>query len=142
MAGEQNSQLLRALVVDDEPQIRRLTTMSLTKEGFVCDVAGDGAQAEKQLSDRKYDVVITDLRMPQHNGHALAVALLEHAERPLIVVLTGVAEPKLAKDLLARGIDDIVFKPIDFPMFAAKVRSLVNRRRGAQPQAVAAETKG
>lgn len=140
MADETNAGALRALIVDDEPSIRRLATLSLAKEGFLCDVAGDGLQAEKYLAGRHYDVLITDLKMPQRNGHALAVSLLEHSERPLIIVLTGVAEPKLAKDLMARGIDDIVFKPIDFPMFAAKVRSMVNRRRVGTPGVHPAET--
>lgn len=129
MTNESNANLLRALVVDDEPQVRRLTTMALSREGFQCDIASDGKQAEAQLAAKKYDVLVTDLQMPNRNGHALAVGLLEQADRPLIVVLTGVVEPKLAKDLMARGIDDIVFKPVDFPTFAAKVRAMVSRRR-------------
>jgi DNA-binding response OmpR family regulator len=133
MTGETN--FMRALIVDDEPHIRRLTVLSMAKEGFLCDVAADVEQAEKQLAEHKYDVVVTDLKMPQRNGHALAVGLLERADRPLIVVFTGIAEPKLAKDLMTRGVDDIVFKPVDFPTFAAKVHSLVNRRRATTPQA-------
>lgn len=49
--------------------------------------------------------------------------------RPVVVVLTGVMEPRIAKDLMARGIDDILFKPTPFRSFAAKVRALVDRRR-------------
>ena len=46
----------------------------------------------------------------------------------MILVYTGVIEPRLAKDLLARGVDDIVFKPFDFGILAVKLRVLVERR--------------
>ena len=62
------------------------------------------------------------------NGHRLATRLLELDPRPLIVIHTSVIEPRLAKDLLARGVDDILFKPFDFGVLAAKVRSLVDRQ--------------
>jgi HD-like signal output (HDOD) protein len=62
------------------------------------------------------------------NGHALAVELLGRENRPAIVILTGVTEPRLAKDLIARGVDDIMFKPVDQGILAAKVRALVERR--------------
>jgi HD-like signal output (HDOD) protein len=52
--------------------------------------------------------------------------------RPDFVVVTGVLEPRIAKDLMARGIDDILFKPVEFTTLAAKMRSLVERRRKSQ----------
>ena len=119
----------RALVVDDENPVRALTVASLTREGIECDEATDGDVALRLCRATAYDVVVTDLRMPRKHGHALAVDLLEHEARPAIVVFTGLAEPRLVKDLLARGVDDVVFKPIDFTLLAAKVKSLVGRRR-------------
>ena len=68
------------------------------------------------------------LRMPNKHGHAFVTHLLELEQRPVTVVHTGVIEPRLAKDLLARGIDDIVFKPFNFSILAAKVKALVERR--------------
>lgn len=136
---------LRALVVDDESSVRKLIVASLIKEGFECVEASNGEVAARQVGERTFDAVITDLAMPVRHGHALAVEVLTRADRPLVVVLTGVAEPRLAKDLLARGVDDIVFKPVHFAAFAAKVRSLVNRRRavkGAQLQAQAKRPAG
>jgi DNA-binding response OmpR family regulator len=119
---------LRALVVDDEAAVRELIVRYLSEQGFECETAGDGNQAEERLAKVHYDVVITDLRMPNKHGHALAVHLLALKTRPVIVVHTSVIEPKLAKDLLARGVDDIVFKPIDLSLLAVKVSALVARR--------------
>ncbi len=126
------SHVLRALVVDDEPHLRMLTIRALHREGFTCDAAPTGLHAQELLRKDRYDVVITDLRMPQGNGHALATKLLESADRPVVVILTGVLEPALAKDLIARGADCVDFKPVDYNLFAAKVRALVGRGRSAE----------
>ncbi|EMI52130.1 response regulator [Rhodopirellula sallentina] len=117
-----------ALVVDDEPLVRNLTIRALTREGFCCDSAADGKEAAKLAQSGGYDVVVTDLRMPNQNGHALAVELMELASPPAVVVLTGVTEPRLAKDLISRGIDDIVYKPIDYSVLSMKVRAIADRR--------------
>lgn len=117
----------RALVVDDEAAVRQLTVRSLAREGFICDAAACGREAGDLLDGRDYELVVTDLRMPDGNGHALAVDLLERKNRPLIAVLTGVVEPKLAKDLVARGVDELMFKPVDYILFAAKLKAMVDR---------------
>ncbi len=121
----------RALVVDDEEPIRKLVAISLRKMGYQCELAADGEEAARLSAKSKFDVVVTDLKMPNKNGHALALDLLQTEGRPLIVVYTGVIEPRLAKDLLARGVDDILYKPLDFGVLAAKVSALVERRSSA-----------
>lgn len=125
--------ILRALVVDDEAAMQKLLVRGLTQQGFKCDTAADGNEAEERVSCSHYDAVVTDLRMPNKHGHALAVHLLAREHRPVVVVHTGVIEPKLAKDLLARGVDDILFKPFDFGILAAKVKALVERRSPGAP---------
>lgn len=122
----------RVLVVDDEEPIRRLAARALVQEGLRCDTAEDGAQARQLLAVRKYDAVIADLHMPQHNGHTLTVELLAGAHPPAIVIVTGIAEPRLARDLLARGVDDVLFKPVDYRLLAIKVRAILKRRRAGE----------
>lgn len=126
-----NRKIYNGLVVDDEAPIRMATTRALAAEGIVCDVASNGAQALDRIRQSKYDLVVTDLRMPETNGHSLAIELLSLPQRPLVVVLTGVLEPKLANDLKARGVDDVQFKPVDFREFAATVRWLADQRAAA-----------
>ncbi|HEY3965134.1 MAG TPA: response regulator [Planctomycetaceae bacterium] len=120
--------VFRALVVDDEPAARSQTIRALSGNGFQCDSAGDGKIARELIAASPYDAVVTELHVPEMNGHALAIDLLSRAGRPIVVVLTGVTEPKLATDLIARGVDDILFKPVDPSILGAKVRALVNRR--------------
>ncbi|MDP6718469.1 MAG: HDOD domain-containing protein, partial [Pirellulaceae bacterium] len=95
---------------------------------FRCDGAADGNQALALADRTHYDAVVTDLRMPNKHGHALVVELLTRSHRPLIVVLTGIVEPRLAKDLVARGVDDIMFKPVEYELLAAKVKALVGQK--------------
>lgn len=117
----------RALVVDDEVLVRQLTVRALTAEGFRCQAAVDGVEALRMVDQNDYDLVVTDLRMPNGHGHGLAATLLAREHRPVIMVLTGFLEPRIARDLLARGVDDIVFKPADYGLFAVKASAFVKR---------------
>lgn len=134
MTGQRN---LHVLVVDDEAAVRELTIRALDRVGFDCAPAINGEQALKMIEMQRFDAVITDLRMPSVHGHALAVELLSRCERPVVIVVTGVLEPKLARDLLQRGVDDIFFKPVDHQMLALKLmRSIQNRHQSAKAPAV------
>ena len=121
---------LRALIVDDEPVARRAVTMALTNEGFLCETAIDGNEAIYKVRDQSFDLVVTDLLMPNKHGHALAVDILSTSTyRPLIVVHSNVDEPRLTKDLILRGVDDIIYKPTNYFAFAAKMKGLVCRHK-------------
>lgn len=115
-----------ALVVDDDPVSRQIVIRTLAQNGFACDTASDGAQARQCLAAADYQLVVTDLQMPNGNGHSLCVELLEKKPRPAIVVLTGVTEPRLAKDLLARGVERVLFKPIDCAQLAEVVQGTIS----------------
>lgn len=137
MAMNANEQSLRALVVDDEAIVRQTVTLSLEREGFECDTAADGQEAYGLLNRHIYDLLVTDLRMPNKHGHALATEVLDGDSVPRIVVHTALQDPRLIKDLILRGVDDVVCKPTNYEVFAAKVRSLVvrdkrNRQRSEQ----------
>ncbi|GAA5508604.1 HDOD domain-containing protein [Novipirellula caenicola] len=124
-----------AMVVDDEEIPRQMLEFALGSEGFRCLGAGDGTQALGLLERHSFDLVVTDIRMPNMHGHALVVQLLEREPPPVIAVHTSVVEPRIVKDLMLRGVDDIVFKPTDYKAFAAKMKMLVSRRRLALAQA-------
>jgi DNA-binding response OmpR family regulator len=119
---------IRALVVDDEEGIRRLLTIALARHGIECNCASNGSDALALLQSTRYHLVVTDLRMPHGHGHSLCTALLARADRPVIVVLTGVMEPRLTDDLKARGVDKICFKPVNFRDFSDEVYHLVLER--------------
>ena len=117
----------RVLIVDDEPLIREATSRAMAAQEFCCETACDGRQAMQMYQEKRHDLVVTDLRMPKYHGHSLILELLKDNEPPGIVVLTGVANTRLVKDLLSRGVQDIVQKPIDFNVFATKMLTLIER---------------
>lgn len=122
------SKSFRILVVDDEQALRVLLQRQFRQWGHHCDAAGDGRQALELFRKQPYHVVVTDLRMPEGNGHALSTALLGMPQPPGIVVLTGVVEPRLAKDLKARGVDEIIYKPAIPNELIPLVEAIARRR--------------
>ena len=118
---------LRALVVEDDVLVRGATARALNQEGFICEIAVDGVQALEKLRARTFDVVISDLRMPEMNGHRMIVELLAMDGRPAIIVLTGVTEPKIVRDLFARGVDDVMAKPANYDVLVLKAKALAQQ---------------
>ncbi len=104
----------RALVVDDSRAIREAMTSMLGREGWIVDVAEDGARALQMTRQLRYDLVVTDLEMPELGGFEL-IARLRRDERfktTPIVIITSRANPehrRRAKDL---GVRALVAKPI------------------------------
>ena len=69
--------------------MQKLLIFALRQRGFNCDSAADGIEAAERLIGAQYDLVVTDLKMPNKHGHALATQLLALDERPVIIVHTG-----------------------------------------------------
>lgn len=122
----------RALIVDHDPAVQRLTVAALATHGFACESADDAALALEKLATANYDVAIVDLKIPVASGKPLALELIDTKHRPLVVVHTDVIDPKLAHELIERGVDGVMFKPVDVAALAAKVRSLVDGRKQLQ----------
>jgi len=101
---------------------------ALLSQGISCDVATNGLEAEAKLREAAFDIVIVDLRMPGKHGYALIRDLLMGERRPVIIVYTSILEPRLACDLLERGVDDILFKPIEGSVLVAKIVAVWRHR--------------
>lgn len=118
-----------ALVVDDEPQVRNLTCRALTSSGFLCDQASDGAQAIQMATDKAYDAVVTDLRMPNRHGHAFCTDVLKLQSPPQVFVLTALGDARLVRDLMSRGVQEVMHKPMPYDLLASKVLTSVQQRK-------------
>lgn len=118
----------RALVVDDEASMRRLIVLALSREGIECAEAPDGVVATNMVRCRRYDLVTVDLAMPRMNGHKFIQDLITEKHPPAIVVITGVIDGRIARDVLSRGVEDFYFKPLDAALFALKARRILDHR--------------
>jgi chemotaxis protein histidine kinase CheA len=104
----------RALVVDDSRAIREAMTSMLGSEGWIVDVAEDGARALQMARQLRYDLVITDLEMPELGGFDL-IARLRKDERfkaTPIVIITSRANPEHRRRARDLGVRALVAKPI------------------------------
>ncbi len=132
------SSSLRILVVDDEPNIRRLVSMSLTGDNHQVTVAGDVREAVRQARQQPFDVAFVDLRLGTETGLDLIPKLL--AESPLlgIVVITAYATVDTAVEAMRRGAADYLPKPFT-PDQIRVVLSRVVRLRGLEQKVAGLE---
>ena len=111
-----SGRLGRVLVVDDEPSIRQLVNLSLTKAGYEVVEAQDGGEAIKVLNSDDnplmVDTILCDIRMPKVNGiEAIAYFRAQYPTVP-IVVMTGYPDVDLAVSLMRQGVLDYLVKPV------------------------------
>jgi len=116
----------RVLVADDDPAIRKVIREALAREGFEVETAADGREAIERAETAPFDLVITDLSMPNLDGLGLVRQIRRVSEVP-ILVLTVRAEEKEKVALLDAGADDYVVKPFGVAELLARVRALLRR---------------
>jgi len=113
------------LVVDDEPDLRTLYELTLLRAGYRVDTAENLTQALAYLSKCHFDVVITDMRLPD----GLGLALIQHIraqQRPeRCVVITAFGSAQNAVESLKAGAFDYLTKPVDLKQFRAVIASAV-----------------
>ncbi|MDP1998253.1 MAG: sigma-54 dependent transcriptional regulator, partial [Rhodoferax sp.] len=115
----------RILVVDDEPDLRTLYELTLLREGYRVDTAESCAQALQCLSEQRFDVVITDMRLPDGLGLDL-IRQLKTDQRPeRCVVITAYGSADNAVESLKAGAFDYLTKPVDLKQFRAVIASAV-----------------
>jgi len=104
----------RALVVDDSRAIREALTAMLSREGWIVDVAEDGARAVQMAQQLRYDLVVTDLEMPRLGGFELIGRLRENrtTAATAVVIVTSRASPENRRRARDLGVRALVAKPI------------------------------
>lgn len=104
----------RALVVDDSRAIREAMTSMLGREGWIVDVAEDGAHALELTRQSRYDLVVTDLEMPELGGFELITRLRgdPRFEGTPILIITSRASPEHRRRARELGVRALVAKPI------------------------------
>lgn len=126
----------RVLVIDDEPQIRRLLRVSLGAQEFTVLEAGTAAAGLSQAVAANPDVIVLDLGLPDRDGQELISELKRASTAPIIVLSVRADEREKVKALDA-GANDYVVKPFGMPEFIARLRAaLRNRAAAATPGAV------
>ncbi|MEO8551349.1 MAG: response regulator [Kofleriaceae bacterium] len=125
----------RILVVDDEPMVRDTLGQVLAEEGYVVDVACDGADALDRVHAARPDVILLDLMMPGMNGRQFLQALRADSAYSNVPVLIMTAVHGLEVNLAAIGASEVVEKPPNIDDLLNKIALAVYRSRDANSSA-------
>lgn len=118
-----NKNNIRILLVDDEEKILVRLGRILEKEGYATDTASDADTAMRKLGESRFDIVLTDLNMPEHDGFDIMDAIKSAELDTLPLVLTGYASVESAIRAIQLGAYDFIQKPVD----AETLKLIVNR---------------
>ena len=116
----------KILVVDDERSIRDTLKEILEFEGYLVDVAEDGAAALKSLNANIYDLVLSDIKMPKVDGMEFLAEALKITDAP-IVMISGHGTIETAVESLKLGAYDYLAKPLDLNRLLVTVRNAMDK---------------
>ena len=116
----------KILVVDDEPQIRRILRTALRSGGYNVLTVNNGLEGYRQFEASRIDLIITDLAMSEMDGVALTKAVRRVATTP-VIVLSGREEDILKVRAIECGADDYLTKPFSMAELIARVRIQLDR---------------
>ncbi len=126
------------LVVDDEPQIRRVMRATLTSHGYTIIEARDGHEALEKFASERPDLVILDMNMPGIDGLEACREIRASSSVPIIMLTVRSAEKDKVRALDA-GADDYVVKPFGIQELLARIRAAL--RRSPAEESAALESK-
>ena len=103
------------LVIDDEPSLRRLVRSMLESEGYEVDEAEDGIQGLKHIRENDYDLVITDVFMPEEDGIVVAQEIMKSHANTKVLAISGGGSKLSAEWSLNMiknfGVEEVLYKP-------------------------------
>jgi two-component system KDP operon response regulator KdpE len=121
-----NKQEGRVLVVDDDPQIRRVMRTTLEAKGFVIDEAGSGEQALEFARTEKYDLILLDINLPGKTGIEICREIHTSSPSPIIMLtVRDASEDKI--EALDAGACDYLTKPFAMGELLARIRAVMRR---------------
>ena len=121
---------LKILAVDDDPLTLKMLEKKLGKEGYDIETASDGVKASKLISEKFYDIIITDLVMP---GGVDGMDVLNEAKnknkQTEVILLTAHASVENAVEAMRRGASDYLKKPINFYELILRIEKIKNYKK-------------
>jgi two-component system response regulator QseB len=125
--AEGGSDRARLLLVEDDPELRRMLTALLRAEGYDVEEAADGQRGLHLALTRRYDVITLDRRLPVLDGLELLTGLRQQGVTTPVLVLSALGNPAHRVEGLDAGAEDYLSKPFDVDELLARLRAL--RRR-------------
>ncbi|NLI16952.1 MAG: response regulator [candidate division Zixibacteria bacterium] len=129
---------VKILVVDDEVIMRNLLLKILEQEGYQVTLAGSYNEAITKLNSSKFDLVLSDVKMPETNGFELLKEIKNKWPQTAVIMMTGYGDAYTVKEALMLGADEYVTKPfksheISLIIERAYWRLLASRNKAQTP---------
>lgn len=115
----------RILVVDDEKSITEMVKMCLGKNGYICETANDGMSATQKIEEKRYDLILLDIMLPDIDGYDL-IEYIKQFDIPVIFVTAKTTVPDRVKGLKL-GAEDYISKPFDLEELLARITTVLRR---------------
>lgn len=130
MKNSNFSHCLKALVVDDDPIIRKIHSKILIKEGYEVIQAEDGEEAVALAQENSFDVMLIDINMPKMNGLDATAKIRAHKNTSsylTIIGITSIGEFKYSS-CIAKGMDIVLDKPITIEKLISVIQQLISTK--------------
>jgi two-component system response regulator PilR (NtrC family) len=118
------------LVIDDEPDLRTLYELTLLREGYRVETAGTVQDALQLIDAKRFDVIITDMRLPDGLGLEVLAHLRSSRRSERCIVITAHGSAENAVESLKAGAFDYLTKPVDLKQFRTAIASAVQGHAG------------
>lgn len=125
---------MKALIVEDEPNVVSVLTRGLSTEGYELSVAPDGFIALEMISAYSFDLIILDIMLPGINGLDLCKQIKKNNPQIPVIMLTALGTTENIVTGLDNGADDYLLKPFKIAELNARIRTLLRRYTGLQQQ--------
>ncbi|MET0226771.1 MAG: response regulator, partial [Dokdonella sp.] len=130
-----------ALVIDDERDIRELLTLTLGRMDLIVETAATVAEARQRLTERRYALCFTDMRLPDGSGQdIIALIAAQYAETP-VAMITAYGNVDAAVDALKAGAFDFVSKPVDISVLRRLVQTALKLSEEKRSEQTASSSK-
>jgi len=117
------------LVIDDKDTVRQMLSKTLQSEGYEVDVAEDGTTALERAKNKQYDLVLTDLKLPNKDGLEVLSELKELDPEVAVVVMTAYGTIESAVQAMKMGAFDFLTKPFDTDHLNVLIKRALETRR-------------
>ncbi len=119
----------KVLIVEDDEAVRRSLSLYLKHKGYQVDGAADGIEGLDRAKNESYDVVVSDIMMPNMNGIQFLEAIKELRPNTNIIMITGYADMQVAIEAMKKGAVDFITKPFRFDYVEQTISDLFSKKK-------------
>jgi len=119
----------KILIADDDDSIRFTLDTIFKEDGYITTTTKDGSGAKELIVQEKFDVVITDIKMPEIDGLKLLRWIKDTYPQISVIMITGYASLDSSIDSLRAGADDYIVKPFDVDYLKIQVQGCIEKKK-------------